>query len=558
MGVNKKRGFILFLGIMLVLSACSGGNNGVESQDPAQSSAPATSKANDDQVVDITFFASPSGNVIDLETNWFTQYVRDEFKLNVKFNVAPSSDKLTKQQLLLSSGNYPEVFWNGEFSPSDILKLSKQGIVVALNDYIDAYAPNLKKAIETAPGLKEAIVAPDGNIYGLTFYNACTHCNWGSKFWINTELLEKHSLTTPTTTEEFEHVLQVFKDNGYIPLSGTSDGFDPTIFLMNAFTYNNGSDYFEIKDGQVKYAPVEEGWKQGLAYMNRLYSKGLIDKQAFSQKSDVLKQLVSQNKVGVVPYLYSAGFIDTTHEKYSKWQTIAPLKGPEGIQYAAFSGNSPRNMTFIATNNATEDQLVRLMKLINFIYTPEGTQTLNYGPEGKYWTKATPDVKGLNGEQGLFITQSDAFYSANAKQNEGWDQMGPNFQDTIWRNGFVQANPPFSQDGLESLLMLETMSNYAGKQPEFVYPGAVWMESEDYQQYSLLKTNIENYVKQSMAQFIIGSKSTDKDWDSYLKGFEQLNLFQYLELAQKAMKAPFNTSAYKSDPQTVEFLSSLK
>ncbi|SEO51031.1 hypothetical protein [Paenibacillus sp. OV219] len=554
------------ISILLMVSACSSNNSNNNSGNTASNDTASTNSnsgnagaaVDQDKVVDVSFFAVPGGDIVDLKTNWFTSYVKENYKLDISFNIAPSSDAATKQSLLLSSGDYPDVFWSANFSPSDILKYSKQGIFVPLNKYIDEYAPNLTKAIESAPGLKSAITAPDGNIYGLPNYNTCWHCFWANKAWIDKSLLDKFNLQMPATTEDFEHVMQVFKDNGVTGYSGSSDGYDVIPFLMNAFTYDNASDYFDVQDGKVSYAPTLDGWKKGLAYLNTLYDKGLIDKQSLSQKGDIVKQLAAQGKVGVVPSLYSGAFLDMNGPNYKNWVTIPPLKGPDGVQYAAFSGNSPRSLSFAITNKASEESIVRLMKLVNFIYTPEGTQMMNYGPEGKYWTKAENGVKGLGGEQALFITQSDKFYSAGAKQNEGWNQMGPVFQDMTWRNGFVKATSPFTADGLESLLLLETMKNYAGHQPKEVYPGAIYMEDAQNQKFALLKTNIEQYMKQWTAQFILGNKSVDKDWQAYLDGFKKLDLDGYLKVAQDAMTTPFDTSAYQSDSKTVEFLSSLK
>jgi putative aldouronate transport system substrate-binding protein len=404
------------------------------------------------------------------------------------------------------------------------------------------------------------MMAPDGKIYGFPFYNFCQHCYWSAKMWINTELLDKYGLEMPTTTAEFEHVLEVFKQNGIIPLTGSTDGWNtnPVTFLMNAFIYDDQSQYFNIENGKVVFAPVKTEWKNGLKYIHNLFANGLIDKQAFSQKLDTLKQLVAQGKIGVVPSGYSGQFIETNNPNYSKWRTVPPLKGPDGVQYTAFFGNQPTSLTFVMTNKTTEQQRINVMKLLNFIYTPEGTQMLDFGQEGKYWTKAQPGEKGLDGKQALFNTQSDKFYSAGARQNEGWDQMGPIFQSEKWRNGFVVARPPFSPNGLESFLLLETMKNYAGHQPKEVYPGAIWIKPEDAQQYALYKTNINNYVIQWIAQFVMGSKSIDQDWDNYVKGFTNLGLDQYLKLSEQAMQKPFDTSTYKSDPGIVEFLSSLK
>ena len=42
----------------------------------------------------------------------------------------------------------------------------KQGVLIPLNGLIDQYAPNLKAMMDKKPYLKEAMTAPDGNIYG--------------------------------------------------------------------------------------------------------------------------------------------------------------------------------------------------------------------------------------------------------------------------------------------------------------------------------------------------------------------------------------------------------
>ena len=39
-----------------------------------------------------------------------------------------------------------------------------------------------------------------------------------------------------------------------------------------------------------------------------------------------------------------------------------------------------------------------------------------------------------------------------------------------------------------------------------------------------------------MAQFILGNKDIEKDWDAYVKGFDGLNLTKYIEIYQNALK----------------------
>ncbi|MCZ8514758.1 extracellular solute-binding protein [Paenibacillus filicis] len=556
---------------LIIVSACS--SNPVSNSSEANQNAEKSASQNADssnssgsqnqtgKSINVTFFASPSRNVIDLKTNWFTQYVEKQFNLKINWLITPASDVTTKQPLLLGSGDYPEVFWNGNFSPSDILKYSQQGILIPLNDLIKQYAPNVQKAIDTIPGLKEISMAPDGNIYGLPNYNWCFHCFWSSKFWINTKLLQDNGLQMPTTTEEFEHVLQVFKDKGLIPLTGSVDGWhqDPTVFLMNAFIYNNGTDYLDVSNGQVRFSPAQPEWKEGLQYIHELYAKGLLDQQALTQKQDIVIRDLSQHKAGVVAAGGSNNVIENgdANPEFKYWLSVPPLKGPNGVQYAGFFGNAPNTLTFAITNRATKEQEIALMKLLNFIWTPEGTQILDFGQEGTYWKKSNQNELGLDGKPGLFNTDWNKFYSGNARQNDGWDQMGPIFQSMEWRNGGV-AIPPFGPGGAQTLLHLETMRNYAGHQPKQVYPGAVWIPVDQNQQYAMYKTNINKYVQQWSTEFIAGTKSIDKDWASYLKGLEGLGLKQFIEMSQKYMGKPFDTSSFQSDPSVVDYLLKLK
>ena len=54
------------------------------------------------------------------------------------------------------------------------------------------------------------------------------------------------------------------------------------------FIYNNGTTYLSVKDGKVILSAAESEWKEGLKYLSKLYSEGLIDKGAFTQNGDAV------------------------------------------------------------------------------------------------------------------------------------------------------------------------------------------------------------------------------------------------------------------------------
>src|SRR5439155_8334411 len=112
--------------------------------------------------VAISVFAGvdPSFQSVDPKTNWFTRYVEKTFNVKLDWITVAPSDAATKQQLLLESGNYPAVFYNGNFGPAQLLKFGHQGILIPLNKYLKQYAPNVLKAFSEFPGAKEVATAP--------------------------------------------------------------------------------------------------------------------------------------------------------------------------------------------------------------------------------------------------------------------------------------------------------------------------------------------------------------------------------------------------------------
>src|SRR5699024_315051 len=139
------------------------------------------------------------------------------------------------------------------------------------------------KMFEELPHVKEAITAPDGNIYALPQVNECYHCSYSQKLWIYQPWLDELGLEMPTTTDEFYEVLKAFKEddpngNGKadeIPLAGANSGAYVKIdqFLMNSFIYNNyfnNAQHLYVDHGNIEAAFNKPEWKDGLEYLNML------------------------------------------------------------------------------------------------------------------------------------------------------------------------------------------------------------------------------------------------------------------------------------------------
>ncbi|MDG0808825.1 type 2 periplasmic-binding domain-containing protein [Cohnella rhizosphaerae] len=542
---------ILTLVFALILGACSGGdketgnqgNGGAAGTDGDQAQASG-------KPVTLDVFLSLSPRIEDINKNAITQYIENKLNIKFKFDATPNANAADKKKLIMASGDYPSVFLSGDFTQSEQIDYGQQGVLLPLNDLIDQYGDEIKKAFQDDPDLKAAITAPDGNIYALPHVNDCFHCWYAQKAWINKTWLDKLGLEMPKTTEDFYDVLKAFKEkdpngNGkadeipYAGAIGTWHGV-PSNFLMNAFIYDNDEDFFTMKDGKVDLAANKTEWRQGLEYLNKLYGEGLIDKESFTQNGDALTQVANKEGdnvlgaiAGGIPSLYFSLAADQTRHK--DYVSIPPLTGPNGVAYTGYY-KSYGNGQFAITNKASKAQQIAAIKMADYMWSEDHAITNEYGLEGKYWEKAPDGTSDVRGRQARYMLKPEFFDMASAAtNNETWDQMGITRRTRDIRESWVAPKDPMSQEGYEYRLFLETQNNYENKQPKETFPLSIFMDTADAKEVNQLRPQINDYIRSYMAQFITGSKKlTDNEWNAYVKGFDGLKLKRYLEIYQNA------------------------
>ncbi|NGP46514.1 extracellular solute-binding protein [Bacillaceae bacterium SIJ1] len=534
----KKIGVLLFF--VLILTAC--GNEGSTNE-------AATTEGGK---VKLSVFA-PQGAETDLETNLISKKMEEEFNIDFTWQTTTydAGAASEKRQISLASGDYPDAYmlipWVDQFSQDELLKYGQQGVLVPLNDLIEEHAPNLQKAFEQEPDFKAMATSPDGNIYGLPQWNDCFHCTYPEKMWVNTEWLDTLGLEMPTTPEELKEVMIAFKNedpngNGKadeIPLSGYVDQL-PVRYLMNAFEYYHSKvePPLLLKDGKVSFAVTTDGWKDGLKYMAELYELGLIDPGTFTQNADALVQLgnnAEANILGLGNGAHPAIFTNDEDRLHADiYQPLPPLKGSKN--YATYEFPSKPGATFVLTNNSSEEARVAAIKMIDSIFTVEGMLNTHFGQEGTGWRKAKEGDVALNENVEPIFKNLTENPDEEAVKNAAWGSLGQYWHFRGLRDADAQGTDIYDSTGYERRLQEATLLYEGNEPPEgelFPY-WKLWIEPSVANELAMLKTNIIDYIDQNMVQFITGAKDIDADWDSYVKGLEQLNSSRYLEIMQSA------------------------
>lgn len=532
-----------------ILSACSSGGNDAQSSDTSNSNAVTVSEAGQFPIVDekITLRVMTGANsaVEDFDTNEFTKYFEDLTNIHVEWEIVPASSVTEKLNLALASGDLPDVIMTMNVTPEQQALYGEQGVLLPLNDYIEKYGVNTKKMFEESPLVESTITSADGNIYALPAPNECYHCSMRQKLWIYEPWLEKLNLEMPTTTEEFYEVLKAFKTqdpngNGIadeIPFSGAPQVNQTSTlttsvenFLMNSFTYAPYTRLYVNDQDKVDVPFTKDGWKEGLIYLNRLYSEGLMDPQAVTRDAAQLVQLGENPDVPILgaasgPNQSALTQLNGSSGRWLEYTAVAPLKGPEGVQVTQYDPYQVAPGQFVITNKATNPEAA--FRFADALYDQEITLRSTIGEPDVDWRWAEEGEIGLNGEQAVYMDMS----KFGVTQNKHWSQTGIAYRPNSLRLGLV-ANP---DNPLDSILYNETKEKYEPYRVdvETVLPPINFTVDQSAEIADLSKT-IYDYTNEMMARFIIGDADINTEWDQYLATLDSMNLSRYLEIYQDA------------------------
>jgi len=560
--MRKKIHFILIavMTLSLVLAGCSNSNPS-NSSDPSNkpTNSAAAPTGSDTQLTteagtypivneEYTLKVLVRGNplVENYETNEFTKWYEEKTGIHVEWEVVPEQSGQEKLNLALASGDYPDVILNFNVQPAQQMIYGTEGVFMPLNELIDQYGVETKKLFADKPEVQKAITAPDGNIYSLPEINECYHCSMYQKMWLYEPWLEKLNLEIPTTTDELYNVLKAFKeqdpnDNGVadeIPMAITSKSWGSQIdaFLMNSFIYNpifGNTKRMYVKDGTLDVSFNKEEWREGLRYMNKLYTDGLLAPESFTQDGNQLIQ-IGENPDTAILGASTGGhqgvFTQLAGDsgRWLEYKSIPALKGPSGAQYAPLDLVGMNMGSFIITNKAKNPEIA--FRWADGLYDYETTLRSNYGRPGEEWRDAEAGEIGINGEPAKWAE----LLSYGGVQNVNYAQTGPALRSNEFRLSSVNKG----EDDLEVILYNETKNNYEpyASNEYFTVP-SLYMTNEQATEFADLSKTIHDYVDEMVARFVIGDASLDNEWDTYLKNLEGMNVKRMVEIYQEAYDA---------------------
>lgn len=493
--------------------------------------------------VTMSVFAVKNSYISDFETNEFTKWYEEKSNVHLDWIVA-SGDAQQSFNLMIASGDYPDLIMGMGLSREQIHSLVEQDILEDISDEIEKYGHYIKDMFNEDPTIKDYVTV-DGGIYGLPHVENVYGGKYRNMMWVYKPWLEKLGIESPTNLDEFYEMLKEFKEkdpngNGQadeIPLASRGVKYDWGIepYLVSSFVPDDGISRTYVEDGKVKFVGVQPEYKEALRYIKKLYDEGLLYADSFIlDRTQIMA--IGENEtpiLGAAPGQYPGMFClsNGSSERYYDFTAIQPLEGPDGFCSTTARGNGVMGNNFIVTKECPYPDVA--VRWIDWFYSKEGKQK-SQSDGATIIREAKEGELGFDGQQALWTKEKDPNAEevsyTGMTQNNSWKLFGVYYQNMEESIRTYEPDSTTDPDGVW-YKAYETYKQY---------------DTNSYPQYSILIEKADEYtdsqkvleeMESSFAKFVVGDLDIDKDWDAYVNGLKGLGLDTYISIRQESYDA---------------------
>lgn len=411
------------------------------------------------------------------QIGWFGQIMLDKF--NVKLNIIPDPDGVYETRM--ESGNLGDlVIWGND--GDEYLQAIEKGMLFDWeeDDLLSEYGPYIKEHYTYALDKNRQISG--GTLYGFGF-DVATDASQRQDImytWdLRWDLYKELGYPEIKNLDDMVDVLAQMKeicptdDNGKttygVSLFNDWDG-DMVMFVKSTASAYWGYDEFGFglyDSVEQKYYPcLEEGgpYLQALKFYNTLFQKGLLDPDSQTQKYEGMMEDYQNGTafLNVFNFLGSTFYNTEIHAADGKAMYPCPPADAQPIAYGqnVYGGNRPW------TIGANTEYPELCMAILNWLATPEGRMTIEYGPKDVCWyyddngktcftdlgrtAKLDIQTEMTNGYTGTF---DDGSFKINnttwALDTENLDSNGDTYNYRKWESFSTEPNSEIEADWRE-------------------------------------------------------------------------------------------------------------
>ena len=521
-----------------------------------------------DGSVTLSVFIGGLGSMVtsfDYADNDATKKIMDETGIKLDIIASSATDANTRRNVLLSSGDYPDLFIGNYIGRDFMTYYASQGIFLPLDDYNPTSYPNIKALWDEYPSVY-TIIRWNGKIYALPGINDCEHCvDDTARIFSYMPWLRAYGRPV-TNLAQFTDYLRYVRDND---LNGNGNRNDEVPFMFQAtgqrraisvfakmfmpFVMGDAGFGLAMENGRIVEQYKDPRFRDALRAMASLYNERLILPESFTMDRERVLSLVEAQDptVAMMVGQHISGMTYGTGERRIDFNLMPVLAGPTGIRTGA-NGQPwwPVNLGMFITDKCPDPELA--VAFYDYLLRMDVMLATYFGLKGDAWTDPDPGAVGINGKPALY-KYNITWMGPDHRVNMGWAQNGTfgqtvNFRlgeqamgfDTV-RRWMETGDPSLRAQILANPSYFET-HNYLSLEgrrelwlPASVFVPPLNMDTNDTARMQDITTPFNNFMDQAHAQFIIGERDINNDahWNTYIQELDRMGAADRVNLMQR-------------------------
>ena len=431
-----------------------------------------------------------------------------EERLNIIFDITAipgGGDYNQKKRTLIATDDVPDIL---KVHRNDLVEFGDTGVFLALNEMIDTKVPNYKRILEQNERVQKTAI--DGVHYAFATTKRFEF-HRGIISVIRTDVVKDLGLELPQTFDDLHDVLSAIKEAHPDSHVWTNRGGGRNLVRNTSYAFGTGPDiYFDpdIDGGRWAYGPIQEQYRNLLAYLHRAYQDGILDPDFATLTTAQWREKQGSEK--------SFFFYDNpTYGKRANdaivpvnpdawWAPTAVLTNSLGQRRSLFYEEEVwSQMWAVGQKTEEEDAIARFF---NFAYTDEFAEMKAFGIEGEHWVRDGDDYRFTDEMRATYTSETGAYLIDKFMNEVGTGAYGafsPYIDMRLYR-----MNWPEYQIGW--YLAMEATGHW--DDPKVVAPFA----SDEREEITNLTASLNTQVHAAIDKVILGDMSLE-EWDDLVQ-----------------------------------------
>lgn len=441
--------------------------------------------------------------------------------VKIKFIHPVAGQEKEQFNLLMASGELPDIIQGADFYQGGELKGVDDGAFLDLTPYLEQHAPDYYKIITGDAEVKREVFSDDGRVSAFYRINE-QPIPPATRMIVRQDWLDEFGMEVPMTLTEFEEYFKKIKETkpGVVPfmLPGQNPLPNPANMEVIWGAFNILPDFF-LEEGKISHGYANPRLKDYLTWMNRWYEAGYISKDFPSIETKQVWAEFDSGNIGA--YVDSVDVARTRAEGVKLPITSTPYpRVDKDNKYHTTVASWPKagDVTVVSAASKNKEAAIRFL---NYAYTQEGAMLYNYGLEGKAYN----------------MVDGKPVYTDYILHNEKIDAESANYILRIHFAPKLQIGTPLE------------FNPAIAKSPEAVANRMKWCDdpnadnayrlppisltAEETTKRAEIMANVSTYSNEMILKFIVGAEPIE-NFDEYLEQLEKFGMNEAIKITQTA------------------------